>query len=52
MRPARRFARATAPAPDEPEPAQVMSAMDRMRDALAPDELRDLLERRSESARR
>jgi hypothetical protein len=53
MRPARRFAREVgAEEAEEADPDQIMAAMDRLRDALDPDELRDLLERRSDAARR
>jgi CRP/FNR family transcriptional regulator, cyclic AMP receptor protein len=48
MRPARRFARERSPRDTDPD--QIMAAMDRLRDALDPDELRDLLDRRSEAA--
>jgi CRP-like cAMP-binding protein len=48
MRPARRFARERGPRDADPD--QIMAAMDRLRDALDPDELRDLLDRRSEAA--
>ena len=47
VRPARRFARE----PDDVQPDQLIAAMDRLREALDPGELRELLERRQGAAR-
>src|SRR5829696_2751501 len=48
MRPARRFARER----DDVDPDQLIAAMDRLREALDPDDLRQLLERRPDAAQR
>jgi hypothetical protein len=46
LRPTRRFARE----PEEPDSGELIEAMDRLREALDPDEIREMLERRRGSA--
>ena len=46
MRPARRFQRGDGPDPEAEAEAEVVTAIDRLREALEPGELRELLDRR------
>jgi len=53
LRPARRFARGLekpVPPPEDPEREELLMAVERLRGALGPDELRELLARRTMAA--
>jgi hypothetical protein len=51
MRPARRFGRGEGGDSGDVDPNELIAAMDRLREALEPGELRDLLDRRRSERR-